>query len=1019
MNELLTTTNNHKNILTYFYAPINDCTNINSSSSASEPFSNKHEKHEDDDLNLIANKSTKVVRDIFLFEEWRLIASFLTRKNCFGGLASVNKTSRLAVLSVHFIRNSAVIKSFALRWIWAQTIDSYSDKLPNNRFIEILKPLQEEYYDLHQFIQDPNQEKSENYFPIPNYYSRNLVKAACSVGNNEIILQLIEKSFLFDLSTVTPSKYYDLAFLNGHYDTAVAFAKTLLLRNGELDISKCIPQIISPFIAPIEFENQYQIVYQLFNRSQTHYQLGISRIIYELLHSQLLQTCHEEASKIGWTNLLDIALFNLHFPQLLMRNDIESVQFIVGRLYQNRKENNTLPLFSNDLERILIQIQSLDQVDFLVWFFEYIGSLGELTLLSDLIFNNLNTILTINTKFLDIYLNQFHGRHVENDEKRLYEYMDGLDTNYLNLISLLGITKIPYERIAKHLNSCAQYYLVNYGNVIVQYYEPEIATIIFNNIQLFLDDTKIHPKKRSLCLTPRVQTDLVNLFLKQEIVDWKLIVEFIEKNPFMSNFMEIIISNAYDSFTRTILDRIYSTSDSENYSSRRRFIFKSFTRYIEKDVYDFCALLMFACTVEKSFMKALIERNEFLISKIHASFEPFQNVSQMIERWNDGSFELISHDLPVLDCLCNSSLKVFVNAIGSLWPLSNNFLSLTFKILDESYEPIVRNNINDIRNIIRHFITSSHDIDIITSYFKTTIHQEEILNVLMGLPLFTKDNLLNISTSVLARTKLTLSSLDTIVNIIHDHFDDVLEQKFKDYITIPQDNLSQLISIKYHPKSISLLERISYRHLFEPSYLSFFEQIESVCGRGSMVSSDSAQAYWNASSDPYLLLNDRDTIMNLLSKYETIPKTSKWRSILTGLVNHGFIDELLERLAEKEHRKPILFENSPLFTLTSSFGNISTSSEFLQENRKKEQQSEREKQLSYVQAPPLFNFTFDFGNSNNNNNNNGNSFIFLSKNESNSGNSSSDGLELHSSKAPPTNYSHTTLPFNQYLQFKQ
>ncbi|KAG2385751.1 hypothetical protein C9374_002900 [Naegleria lovaniensis] len=817
------------------------------------------------------------------FDEWRLVASFVTKFVAFKSLANVNRTSRLAVLSCHFVQDWKCVESFVLKWMKRAKAAGHSDQcrgenslLPNERLHDMLYLLHDlNLFDLNQFVHP--MEKNIHYshedslVPIPNYYSMKCVQCACELGFYALIDQLIEKPFLLP-SIMKPSERnlcLKLAFSNNNDETAKRIVKLYIRRIFEDTPYNNLLQIS---------DHSLHTILVMCADSQTS---GIIVIMYSFLQQEFAKTLKDqEANDILSESINTFFIEGQYYSKLLNKKDFESALFVLQKYLALNCKNNRTSSHGNELQPTSLSVlgKSLKgalaysrDVEFMLWLFNTLFT--ELTpyienpnsIISDIA---QECMLSANTKMYCEYIQKYEKRDVNKDKILVEHSLASLNSTFtVELFSLIRPSFNAFQQALLRTYDKADMLFGIFEPWLSENYPEELADFLFQRVTLlregsdrYTDPQSSHVKK---LFNSRVQKKLASLFMADKVKNWADLIYLMQTYECLSDFYEFL-------FEKFQTDRKLGLSK----------LFQFIAEHKANVIVEFPRVfpLMYNSITDMSNIYNVKLKKDFQLVTHSTQLLIFLLRHPILGKY----LNLLASFWPTITSISNTKMKYFFNESAQCNP--DIIAVLNASMMSEK----------EIAEIIQYLL--SKDV----AYFNSFIHINSI----------TTDHLLQIpSTSFFNPSNLThIRDVCKIVNLLWTKFEqDQVKIKFRDLFCVLYSSTGLYdhvtVVMKYHRKFMEMIEDIMYEMLLCDDYFDTVSQfklrLNDSCSSQAKDMEIFGPKEFDFTPTSFLLRNPTRLIDALKSKTNKHQRTKflvAWKSLIQQLLPSEAMDEVSKLL---------------------------------------------------------------------------------------------------------------------------
>ncbi|KAF0976404.1 hypothetical protein FDP41_004303 [Naegleria fowleri] len=937
------------------------------------------------------------------FEEWRLIASFLSRTVAFHSLASVNMICRFAVLSCHFVQDRMCAESFVVRWMVDVKASSTCTTntallLPNDRLQSMLQPLHDcNLYDLNCFVH-PEEKKnfqhdSYSLLPIPNYYSKTCMEYACQYGFTSLIDQLFEKPFLLTLDAAHRDHCLTIAFEHGNDDAAKRLISLSIHRLAQA------LETISEQKQGINLEAYTTML----TRSRHSPKAGMVIEIYAYLEEELDKALPSELADIILTGSIEEFFTRACFITLLKKNYWDSALFVLRKYISNNRNNlanraqeAVISMFNVTFLKAFSQHHVLS-TDNMLWFLNHLSKeLGNYT-------DKPNTIISV---IAHSYM-LLHGDDIDHYCDYLSQYSSRDETKDAELIELsindgilvpwnrvFRLAPPPFTALCKVLTerndgAISALFLKQFGPCLNEYYSDELAQYFFENLIMMRHFVEHVP----YLLTNQVQQRLAFLFLSQDQLDWAGIMVLIQRDSALfSEFIKTILENAKGNVLQQFCDHITAmiiTTDQNvemlnDHLGRCNDIVHSahgqeFSITEESCdnsdriiIFETAAVLMYCAKMGVNHLFQFItEQRKGAICNFPQVFPSiYHSITDMgnIEHVNlRREFHLVSHSTEILIFISRHSiLRKYLNLLASVWSLPSSSMQQNvpsfFKSITSIHHPL------DRISVLKEYSLSENDITEMISLYLSKNAMGKFIN-LIHLPTFTMNHLTQIPNSYLFHSNSldTISNLRAFVDFLWNNFEsDQAKLKFREFFCFIHGELYENkhlthIMKYYKGKYLEMVEEIIYDMLLDDKYFEIISCFKSnlsstsVSGLTDELKLEFLKKVCEGKEfeEPNFELHDFDRLKRVFQEKSNLSKHhfKSWKKIILSFTKVEEADHVSKLLDEID---PVLKQKKELKQQQLDFP-IQDSETVLAEERDK-----KEKALSQCDLSK-FNFSFSSG----------------------------------------------------------
>ncbi|KAG2385750.1 hypothetical protein C9374_002899 [Naegleria lovaniensis] len=826
------------------------------------------------------------------FDEWRLVASFLTRSDAFHSVANVSWTGRLAVLSCHFVQDAKCVESFVLRWMKIECsgfFRSENSLLPNERLRNLLQPLHDfNLFDLNQFVHPMEKmihssHEDQSLVPIPNYCSKTCFRFACFYGFHALLDQILEKPYLLPATTYSErEQYLKSAFSNNHNETAKKLI-TLYIR----DMSEETPPLLS-----------LPTIFGCCAESPKH---GIVLDIYSFLKSELEKVrCYDEVKDFDvlCESIIDFVRLD-HLSKLLKKKDFESALFILGKSLAI--EHNTIPLSNNPLVKFHLFFENIlsfyGDEEVMLWLLNTISH--ELSPYVD----NPNSIISgiahkfmfsSNTRLYCEYLQKYENRNVTKDKELVEQSLENLTSpaSSFELFSLIVPSFDAFQQAMVQARRRRDKLFLIFEPWLSENYPEELASFLFNNLSLLEIGhsryTDSENTRKQTLLHFQTQHALATHFLSQQKIHWDKFMFLMRNCVLLPEFLDLVLEKVRldTELLNQLVDHIISTilQSSELVMMNEYLCDNEIGATCEhqySDVYKIAAVLMYMGKLGiNNLFQAIVEHKKEMIAKFPQVFPmAFNSITEMgkIENMNlMKDFQLVSHSTEVLIFISQHSiLRKYLNLLASLWPkgtlaFSNMPSSMKYFFI-ENY----RESNPDIFSVLHAAMLNEKDItDLINFLLSRDSIQLPYFNSIIHLDAFTIDHVIQIINHDLISHLTHIRDVCRIVDLIWNNFEqEQVKIKFREFFCDLQCSNARTdcfsVILKHHKKYMDMVEDILYDMLFCDTYYhtisEFMSRMASVCSSEAATIFMQLYGLKQLKFTPHFKLHDSTRLINILN----------------------------------------------------------------------------------------------------------------------------------------------------------
>lgn len=940
------------------------------------------QQRNDHSIVIVSRSMNFLSRRELSFEEWRTVASFLTKSVAFQSLAGVNRTSRLAVLSLFFVQNQKCIEWFVVRWMKTEksNLRGENSLLPNDRLKDMLHLLYDcNLFDLKSHVHPEERMHSQEDTPIPNYYSITILEWACHYGFYSFIDQLIENPFLLPSISISERNHcLDMAFSNTNDETAKRMIKLYIRR---ISVKKSSPILISDIL-------------QHCSESKTP---GIVIDVYSFLQRELRKAAFSEKDVTNMLNAsIDEFFYEDHFVKLLKKKDFESALFVLQKYltlkYDKKKKgiNDPSLFFLSNCFKVILTFTF--DVELMLWLLNTLSC--ELThyvenpnaIISEIAHDYM---LIANTGLYCEYIRKYSHRDEQKDRELVESSLGKLYSSYCSdVFSLIVPSFTAFKRALQSAEAKTNLLLSIFEPWLSEHYPEELATLLYNTSSILESGDKRYTNPEcnyvKKLFNSRVQIKLAELFLAENKTDWPQLMFWIQRYQFLSDFYQPFLKKLQtdDSWLNQLYDHIISTIlHSSNLNMMKNHLLgvdeedhSSYEEYMDDDgkkkllenrliffneVYTTAAVLMYLGKLGLSKLFQLVaEYKADVINRFPQTF-PFEykSISDMrnIDRVDlQKDFQLVSHSTTLLTfILQHSVLRKYLNLLASLWPtfpLQENS-SNTCKETKYFFKECDRCN-PDIFSVLSAYHLREQDM---TELIKFVLPRSMTdLHSFIHLDAFTTDHLMQIpSSSLFHASNLThIRDVCKIVDLLWNNFEKDTT-KFREFfceIHSYKDIYDHLTAVlKYHKKYLEMAEEIMYDMLLCDGYydpISLFKlRLTSTCSTQEKTIFMKLYGLNDLECEPDFKLRDSNRVIHVLknkinNQQQETKIWSVWKIFIQQVTSKEIENEVSQLLSKIQPFRHLAFGDSKK--------QMSTPNTLPRER------------VTTTEKPPTFQLTFDF-----------------------------------------------------------